>query len=105
MIRLGNRPPLIRMGIPAHKRLLVRNVASRLLHLAISRAQVVLGHPMIWYFALSPYDAKQDPVVYGAEIGVVVLTRVHVLHPYSRASIALAFTTRFLRESATIGTS
>ena len=60
---------------------------------------------MIWYFALCSDDSKQDPVVYGAEIRVVVLTRVHVLHLYSRASIASAFTTRFLRESATIGSS
>ena len=31
------------------------------------------GHPMVWPLALCPYDAKQDPVVYGAEFGVVFL--------------------------------
>ena len=28
---------------------------------------------MVWSLALCPDDAKQDPVVYGAEIGVVFL--------------------------------
>ena len=32
MIRFGNRPPLIRRSVPAHKSLLVRNVVSMLLH-------------------------------------------------------------------------
>ena len=27
---------------------------------------------MIWSLALCPHDAKQDPVVYGAEFGVVL---------------------------------
>ena len=30
---------------------------------------------MIWSFALCPNDAKQDPVVYGAEFGVVFLAK------------------------------
>ena len=29
---------------------------------------------MVWSLALRPDDAKQDPVVYGAEFGVVFLT-------------------------------
>ena len=28
---------------------------------------------MVWTFALSPDDAKHDPMVYGAEFGVVLL--------------------------------
>ena len=28
---------------------------------------------MVWYLALCPDDAKQEPVVYGAEFGVVFL--------------------------------
>ena len=28
---------------------------------------------MVWSLALHPYDAKQDPMVYGAEFGVVFL--------------------------------
>ena len=28
---------------------------------------------MVWSLALRPDDAKQDPVVYGAEFGVVLL--------------------------------
>ena len=31
---------------------------------------VVGGPPMVWSLALRPDDAKQDPVVYGAEFGV-----------------------------------
>ena len=37
-IRFGNRPPLIRRSVPAHKSLLVRNVVSMLSHRVISRA-------------------------------------------------------------------
>ena len=40
MIRFGNRPPLIRMSVPAHKSLLVRNVVSMLSHPVISRARL-----------------------------------------------------------------
>ena len=57
---------------------------------------------MVWSLALCP-DAKSDPVVYGAEFGVVSWRRVHLLHPYRRALIASAFTIRALRESATFG--
>ena len=30
---------------------------------------------MVWSFALCPDNAKQDPVVYGAEFGVVFLAK------------------------------
>ena len=40
MIRFGNRPPLIRKSVPAHKSLLVRNVVSMLSHRGISRARL-----------------------------------------------------------------
>ena len=39
-IRFGSRPPLIRMSVPAHKSLLVRNVASMNSHRVISRAKL-----------------------------------------------------------------
>ena len=61
---------------------------------------------MVWSGLLrcAPDDAKQDPVVYGAEFGVVFLARsVNVLHPNWRASITLAATIRVLRESAAFG--
>ena len=32
---------------------------------------------MVWYLALCPDDAKQDPAVYGAEFGVVFLAEVN----------------------------
>ena len=40
MIRFGSRPPLIRMGVPAHQSLLVRNVVSMLSHPVISRTRL-----------------------------------------------------------------
>ena len=40
MIRFGNRPPLIRRSVPAHKSFLVRNVVSMLSHRVISRARL-----------------------------------------------------------------
>ena len=40
MIYFGNRPPLIRMSVPAHKSLLVRNVVSMLSHRVIPRARL-----------------------------------------------------------------
>ena len=30
---------------------------------------------MVWSLTLCPYNAKQDPVVYGAEFGVVFLAK------------------------------
>ena len=30
---------------------------------------------MVWYIALCPDDAKQHPVMYGAEFGVVFLVK------------------------------
>ena len=40
MIRFGSRPPLIRMSVPAHKSLLVRNVVSMLSQRINSRARL-----------------------------------------------------------------
>ena len=37
------------------------------------KGTVARGRPMVWSLALCPDDAKQDPVVYGAEFGVVFL--------------------------------
>ena len=48
-IRFGSRPPLIRMSVPATKRLLVRNVVSMLSHPVISRARL---YEVIRWFGL-----------------------------------------------------
>ena len=37
------------------------------------KGTVVRGHPVVWSLALRPDDAKQDPVVYGTNFGVVFL--------------------------------
>ena len=61
---------------------------------------------MVWSLALCPNDAKQDPMVYGAEYSVVSVPgeeSTYYIHTYRRASIASAFTIRILRESATFG--
>ena len=57
---------------------------------------------MVWSLALRPVDAKQDPVVYGAEFGVVFLVEGPRTASIGRASIASAFTIRVLK-SATFG--
>ena len=57
MIRFGNRPPLIRRSVPAHKSLLVRNVVSMLSHRV--KGTVVRGHPVVWSLALRPDDASK----------------------------------------------
>ena len=57
---------------------------------------------MVWSFALCLDNTKQDPVVCGAEFGLVFLAEgPHTASIYRRASIASAFTIRILRESAT----
>ena len=60
----GSRPPLVRMSVPTHKSILVRNVVSMLSHRIISRDQ--LYEVIRWSGFLCPDDAKQGPVVYGA---------------------------------------
>ena len=58
---------------------------------------------MVWSLALCPDTAKQDPVVYGAEFGVVFLAEGPRTSSTQKASIASAFTIRVLRQSATFG--
>ena len=101
--RFGSRPPLIRVSAPAHKKSYINSVQRCLNALTPGylKGTVLRGHPMIWSLALCPDDAKQDPVMYGAEFGVMLSwRRVHVLHPYRKTSVALAFTIRVLRERA-----
>ena len=38
-------------------------------------SMVLRSHPVVWSLALCPDDAKQDPVVYGTEFGVVFLAK------------------------------
>ena len=64
------------MSAPAHEGLLVRNVVSILSHRVISRARLYeVFRWLVWSLALFTHDAKQDPVVYGAEFGVVFLEK------------------------------
>ena len=60
------------------------------------KGTVVRGLPMVWSLALCPDDAKQDSVVYGAEFGVVLLAEGPRTASIQRASVASAFTIRFL---------
>ena len=67
------------------------------------KGMVVRGRPMVWSLVLCPDDAKQDPVVYGAEFGVVFLAEGPRTASIKMASIVSAFTIRVLRKSATFG--
>ena len=52
---------------------------------------------MVWSLALCLDDAKQDPVVYDLEFGVVFLAKgPRTTSMYKRASVASAFTIRVL---------
>ena len=76
IIHFGSRPPLIRMRVPAHK----KSFFSCATLSQCSRTRLSQGHGckrssggLVWSLALHPDDAKQDPVVYRAEFGVVFL--------------------------------
>ena len=60
------------MGAPAHKSLLVRNIVSFFYFNFFTHryveVTVIRGRLMVWPLTLCPDDAKQDPVVYGAEL-------------------------------------
>ena len=58
---------------------------------------------MVWSLVLSPDGARQDPVVYGAEFGVVFLAKGPRTASIQLASIVSAFTIRVFSESATFG--
>ena len=80
--------------------LLAHNVVPMLSHSVIPRA---LLFEAIRWSSLLRCAAKQDPVVYGVEVwSSSVPGRVHVLHPYRRATIVSAFIIRVLRESDTL---
>ena len=74
-IHLGSHPPLIQMSAPAHKSLLVRNVVLMVPHRVISRARLLRVIRRSDLLRCAFKDAKQDPVVYGAEIGGVFLAK------------------------------
>ena len=67
------------------------------------KGTIVRGHPMVWSLALCPDDAKQDPVVCGAEFSVVFLAEGPRTASIQKPLIASAFNIRVLRESATFG--
>ena len=107
-------PNTIRFGSPAahseerprpQKSLLVRNVVSMLSHPIFSRARL---YKVIRWSGLLRCAPMMRSKARWCTVVVRSLTqcswrRVHVLHPYQRASIALAFTIRVLRESMTFG--
>ena len=68
-------PKTIRFGSRRSVGGLVSRAQRRLNALAPGylKGTVVRGHPAVWSLALRPDDAKQDPVVYGAELGIVFL--------------------------------
>ena len=103
MIRFGSRPPFIRKSVPAYKSLLVRNVVLMLLHRVISRARL---HEVIRWSGLlrcAPMMQSKTRWCTVRSLTNCSWRRVHVLHPYRRASIASAFEIRVLRESAAFG--
>ena len=104
IIRFGNRVLLIRMSVPAHKSLLVRNIVSMLSHRVISRAW--LKQVIRWCGLLRCAPMMRSKTRWCTVRSLAIecsWRRAHVLHPYRRASIASAFTIRVLRESATFG--
>ena len=75
MIRFGNHPPLIRMSVPTHKSLLVRNVVLMLSYRVISRARLYEVIQWSGLLLCAPMMRSIDPVVYGTEFGVVFLAK------------------------------
>ena len=63
------------MSVPIHKSLVVRKRRLNGFTAGYLKGTVVRGHPIVWSLALCLDDAKQDPVVYGAEFGVVFLAK------------------------------
>ena len=102
-IRFGSRPPLIRRSVPAHKRLLVRNVVSMLSHPVISRARLYEVIRWSGLLRCAPMILSKTRSYTVRSLAQCSRRRVHVLHPYKRASIASTLTIRVLRESATFG--
>ena len=72
MICVGNRPPLILWkSVLAHKKnIRVSKVCLNPVTSGYLEGTVVRIRPIVWSLALCPGDAKQNPVVYGAEFGV-----------------------------------
>ena len=58
---------------------------------------------MVWSLALRPDDAKQEPVVYGAEFGVVFLAEGPRTASIQEGLDCLGLTIRVLRENVTFG--
>ena len=58
---------------------------------------------MVWSLALCPDDAKQDPVVYGAEFGVLLLAEGPRTPSIQKGLDCLGLYHSGLEESATFG--
>ena len=77
---------MIRMNVPAHESLDNAQRCLEALTPGYLEGTVVRGHPIVWPLALCPDDAKQDPVVCGAEFGRVFLAKcltfcIHTVGP------------------------
>ena len=72
MIRFDSRPPLIRMSVPTHKSLLVRNVVSMLSHRVISRARLYEVIRCSGFLLYAPM-MRSKIRGYRAEFGIVFL--------------------------------
>ena len=74
-IRFGSRPPLHSDERPRPQKSSRAQRCLNALTRGYLKGTVVQGHPMVWPLALCPDDAKEDPVVYGAEFEVVFLAK------------------------------
>ena len=94
MICFGDRPPLIRMSVPAHKSLLVRNVVSMLSNRVIARVRL---YEVYRWCGLLRYAPILQSKTRWCTVELCSWRRIYVPHPYSRASITSAFIIRILR--------
>ena len=81
-IRFGSRPPLIRMSVPANKRLLVRNVVSMLSHPVISSARLYKVIRWSDLLRCAPMIRSKTRWCTVRSLPWCSWRRVHVLHPY-----------------------
>ena len=64
---------------------------------------VVRGHPIVWLLRCARMMQSNTWWCTVRSLGYCFSRRIHVLHPYMKASIASASTIRVLRESASFG--
>ena len=74
-MHFGTRPPLIWMRAPRPQTYFCAQRRLNALTRGYLKSTAVRGHPIVWSLALCPDDTKQDAVVYGAEVDVVLLVK------------------------------